>query len=219
MIKKCVYGIGGLGVDERIFQHLDVTFDIKVLKWIPPLPNESFTSYAERFSKQIDTDESIVIIGISFGGMLAIELCKVLANVRVILLSSTSTNQAIPFIFRLLGQSKLVQVLPNAILQHPPTFVLHWLFGVQRIEHKQLLIKIVESIDPSFLKWAILCIVNWQNSYSPPNTCYIHGKNDRLILPPSESQNVHLIDDGGHFLAITHSKEVSKLLNTLVELD
>ncbi len=219
MVKKYAYGIGGLGVDERIFQYLNLTFDIEVLKWITPLSNESFTSYVERFSKQIDSTKQVVLIGISFGGMLAIELSKILTNVQVVLISSTPTNRAIPFVLRLLGQSGIIQVLPNAILKHPPAFALHWIFGVKQLKHKQLLIEIIESIDPSFLTWAIRCIMKWQNSYSPLNLVYIHGKDDRLILPPRESQNTHLIDCGGHFLSITHAKEVSELLNTLVELD
>ncbi|HCF62788.1 MAG TPA: hypothetical protein DEU93_00310, partial [Chitinophagaceae bacterium] len=69
------YCISGLGADERIFcnLHFPEALEPVYLKWIKPEPNETLEQYAMRLSEKIEGDEPFVLIGLSLGGMLALE--------------------------------------------------------------------------------------------------------------------------------------------------
>ncbi|HEY0434517.1 MAG TPA: hypothetical protein VGC95_11625, partial [Chitinophagaceae bacterium] len=74
------YFISGLGADRRAFYRIQMPSSIQIvhLDWIDPLPKESLNDYALRFSKLIDRHEEFILVGLSFGGMLAVELGKFL---------------------------------------------------------------------------------------------------------------------------------------------
>ena len=48
-----IYGIAGLGADERVFQYLKLDYAFVSLDWIEPLPDESIESYAGRLALSI----------------------------------------------------------------------------------------------------------------------------------------------------------------------
>lgn len=205
------YGIGGLGVDERVFSALDLKFDLIPLQWIAPKPKESFQNYGIRFAEQIDTTESLSIIGISFGGMLALKLSKILQPQKIILISSAIQKSNIPFVFRLSGKLGLHKLIPNALLK-PPSFLANYVFGVRDPENRKILHQIIAETDIDFLRWAINEIVNWKNIEWPTNLIRIHGSSDRL-LKYSKKEGVIELQGAGHFMIIDRANELSQLLN------
>jgi len=73
-----VYFISGLGADERVFQFLDLSeIEHRFIKWNVPQKNESLPSYCKRLTEQINVQQEVILIGISFGGMIAQEITKV----------------------------------------------------------------------------------------------------------------------------------------------
>lgn len=97
-----VYCISGLGADERIFTKLEVPgIEFICLQWIRPAKKESIGDYAARMLSQIRGDHP-VILGGAFGGMMAIEMARICAGAKVILVSSVkssnpATQQPFPF--------------------------------------------------------------------------------------------------------------------------
>jgi esterase/lipase len=55
--------------------------------------------YAKRFSHAIKEDEEFVLIGLSFGGMLASELAKIVSPKKLIIISSLSSYRELPVVF------------------------------------------------------------------------------------------------------------------------
>ena len=105
-----LYFVPGLGADERLFSKLKLDgFEKRCIKWIPPLKNESLPGYAERLSAQINAGESFSLIGVSFGGMIAVEMSQFLNPKHLILISSAKTCYEIP------GSMKLFRYLPVII--------------------------------------------------------------------------------------------------------
>ena len=97
---KTVYVFSGLGADERVFHKIDFSgYDVHFIKWITPQKNESIESYALRLTSQI-TKPLPVLIGLSFGGMMAVEVAKHIATEKIILISSAKSKNEIPFYFR-----------------------------------------------------------------------------------------------------------------------
>jgi hypothetical protein len=207
-----VYFISGLGADERAFQKLvlPAEWTIKHLKWLDIAPNETLESYVLKFSKSIDTSKEFALVGLSFGGIMATELNKILSSKTTVLISSISTKYELPALYRLVGILRLNRFVPTYLLNKVYPFT-HWYFGTKTKEEKILLEQIIHDTPPLFLKWAINEIMNWKNDTTPPNVFRIHGAEDK-IFPISKLKIDSRIERGGHFIVYSNAKEISKIL-------
>ena len=98
--------LSGLGADKRVFDFLDLSdYSIYHITWIIPLPRESMAEYAFRLLPQITSDNP-VLIGVSFGGMIALEIAKLISVEKVILISSATSPNAIPSYFKLIPKQE-----------------------------------------------------------------------------------------------------------------
>lgn len=207
---KNLYIFSGLGADERVFQKIDFSgFSVKFIRWIVPLTNESMENYATRLLKQIKTPDP-VFIGLSFGGMMAIEVAKQINVDKLILISSSKTSKEVPFYFRMVGLMGIHKLLPAAILKKSNSLT-NWFFGTESNLDKQLLNNILMDTDPLFLKWAMEKIVHWSNHTQVKNTYHIHGENDR-ILPLNFIDCNETIKKGGHFMILNRAEELTLII-------
>lgn len=209
-----IYAIGGLGVDERVFSELVLDFELVPLSWIDPLPSESLEGYTRRFAKQINSDNPFSIIGVSFGGMIAIELNKLINPRKIVLISSATNKHDIPLSFRIMGKAGLFPLLPGALMK-PPNFLANWFFGVQEPKYRKVLHDIISDTQVDFLRWATNEIAHWNNKTMPVNMVRIHGSSDRL-LRYSKSEKVIVVEKAGHFMVMNRAKKISKILNDVL---
>ena len=203
---KRLYLIGGLGADERVFKYLDLTIETKIIQWIEPQQNESLNSYAIRLTEQINQDEEFGILGVSFGGIVAIELSKHIKTSKLILISSAETSKQLPQKYVSLGKTQILKLIPNSLIK-PPQQIFNFLFGA---ENKELLKEIIRDTNPQFIRWALNAVIKWSNETRPSEIIRIHGTNDKVI--PLSGRAIE-IKDGGHFMIVDKAKEISKLIN------
>lgn len=207
---KNIYFFSGLGADERVFQYVDLSFCYPIfIKWNLPFENESIEDYAARLLVQIK-DEHPILVGVSFGGMMAVEVAKLIQTEKVILISSAKTKHEIPNYYQWIGKVNAHKLLPTSILQYFNS-INNYLFGVQSKEEKLLLKEIIKDTNPVFLKWAIDKIIHWQNEFIPKNLIHIHGSNDK-ILPVKFTNYDILVENGGHFMIVQDSLKIGKLI-------
>lgn len=204
--KQKIYAIGGLGADHRVFQHLDLNVKIHVLQWEKPQQKESLSDYALRMSNQIEVGFEGWLIGVSFGGIVAQEIARI-RSIKVMLISSMATVNELPKVYQWIGKMRLISIVP-AFCFKLPKFLAVFLFGA---EHQSLLMEIIRETDPTFIKWALQQIVSWQNN-ERLLSCRIHGDNDRLF-PMVKRMNIDYKINGGHFIIVDQSKEISKVIN------
>ncbi|MDQ8004215.1 MAG: alpha/beta hydrolase [Pedobacter sp.] len=211
---KKVYILSGLGADERVFKYLDFKdWDVTFIDWIKPFPNEPLTDYTKRINEQIK-HENPILIGLSFGGIVATELAKIIRVDKLILISSLKTKREIPLVYRLAGKLNLHRLIPYSILKKDHVLN-RWLFGVIRKNDRDLFQKVLADTDIDFLKWAINVVVNWNNMQLHQNLFHIHGTNDK-ILPINKSGNVIAIQNGGHLMVLDKAKQVSEVLHQII---
>ncbi len=205
-----IYILSGLGVDKRVFDNIDFgELNVEFIDWIQPLKRESLKSYAKRISEKI-TGNNPTLIGLSFGGIVAVEISKIIQTKKVILIASAKTRNELPGIYHFAGKLKLNKLIPNALLKKQ-NFVTNWFFGIETESEKQLLRTILKDTDPNFLSWAINEIANWKNIESPNNCIHIHGSKDRII-PFKNVPADFTIENGGHFMTVNRSKEIEVLI-------
>jgi pimeloyl-ACP methyl ester carboxylesterase len=215
-MNKIIYLISGLGADERLFAKLDLgDAETRFIHWIEPLKNESLPSYAARLSQQITTEKP-TILGLSFGGMLAVEIAKIVDCQQVIIISSAKSHLEIPLLYRLAGKLYLHKLVPFQFLRRF-TGLTNWVFGMATVEERNLLQSTLANIDPKFLKWAVDAILRWRNTIRIKNWVHIHGTKDRVLPPsPQESLRTVKIDfavkDGKHLMIYSKAAEINAIL-------
>jgi pimeloyl-ACP methyl ester carboxylesterase len=209
-----LYFLSGLGADRRAFKFLTFPANTTIvfIDWITPHKNESLIDYAKRISQRIDTSSPFILIGMSFGGILATEIIEFVQPQKTILISSVTRRQELPFYYRLAGFLGANKLLP-ANVSNRANALTYWMFGIQNPEDKSLLKEILKSTDTRFSKWAINEILNWKRNTSPKNLIRIHGDEDR-VLTIINFKPKYLLKAAGHFMVVNRASEISKILNT-----
>jgi len=59
-----------------------------LVRLVDPLGDESLESYAKRLSEHIPKNDEVVLIGVSFGGIIVQEIHKLVNTKKVIIISS-----------------------------------------------------------------------------------------------------------------------------------
>ncbi|MGB3672240.1 MAG: alpha/beta hydrolase [Phormidesmis sp.] len=212
---KPIYFVSGLGADERVFQWLRYEgFRPVHIQWLAPQRAEPIEDYAKRLTAQIKDDNPIVV-GLSFGGIVAVEIAKQITTEKVILLSSVKETSEIPFYFKLFRALPLHRIVPFKHLLWAVYWLAYWLFGPGDAEKKQLLKTILIETDPVFLKWALHRVVVWKNKEVPDNLVHIHGRGDRIFPFRFVSPN-YTVEGGSHLMVMNRAAEISTLLETLI---
>ncbi len=204
-----LYGISGLGADKRVFQYLNLNCEFIPIDWIDPKKNESIESYSMRLSQIIKRDENYGILGVSFGGLIAVEISKQLNPNLTILISSAETKSELRTIYKVIGKTGLLKLVPKKAFD-PPRKIATWFFGAQA---KHLLHQILDDTDLQFAQWAIQQLTSWNNTEKLSNRVLkIGGTHDKLI-PPNKDKQIKLITKGAHFMIVDRAEEISQIIN------
>lgn len=207
---KNVYIFSGLGADKRVFQKMDFSeYNATFVKWISPNKTENIENYVKKLTEQIKHEKPI-LIRLSFGGIIATEIAKIIETEKIILIASAKNKTEIPNYFRIAGKLNLHKLLP-AKLMKMPNFFSFWFFGTENRNEKKILTEILKDTDEKFLKWAIDKIVTWKNEIEHKNIIHIHGTADRIL--PINFVNCQIkIENGGHFMTLNKAKELDEIV-------
>ena len=211
---KTIYCISGLGADERAFSRLMVEgYEIVVLPWLTPLPKETIREYATRMSKGIKKERP-VLMGLSFGGMMSIEIAKLLPVEKVILISSIKSAKELPRWLKLAGILHLNKVLPmrSFKLTEP---IQNRFIGITEPDEIALVRSYRRNAPQEYMDWAINQAIKWRNNWQPPAIFHVHGDADR-IFPIKNLIPTHVIKEGGHFMIMNKSDEVNAALKDIL---
>jgi len=211
-----IYFLSGLGADNRAFKYLTFPQEVETIfiDWLTPAPNDTMSSYAKKIAEKIDTTKPFVLIGLSFGGMLATEVMEFVQPQKTILLSSAARRQELPLHFRITGRLGLNKFIPSKSVNKSNPFT-NWLFGITAEKDKILLEQILTDSNTAFSKWAINEIVNWKRSTAPANIIRIHGSKDR-VLPLQNATADYMVKDGGHFMVVNRADEISQIIKIIL---
>lgn len=220
---KHVYCISGLGADERIFSKIAWPEGICVhyLHWLTPQhPQEPMEHYARRMSAAI-TEPNPILMGASFGGIMSIEISRLIPVQKIVLLSSITSYRELPWWMRTCGKLKLDAVLPRKgnFRKRLPLHLFHpvqnFFLGAESEEAKKLAAEFRDKVDAAYLKWSIHQILNWKNDGVDVPFVQIHGNRDKLF-PISNVSPTHVVENTGHFMIFQRSSEVSRLLQAVL---
>ncbi len=205
------YFLSGLGADERAFGKITLPhgFEPVYIEWIDPQPGETLAQYSIRIADNITEKEEFILVGLSFGGMVASEIAKIRNPRKLIIISSIACSDELPWYFKKAGSIGLQKVIPIKLLKAGT--VLRRIMGVGTSEDKAIIYEYVRSVDPKFLRWSLTAIVNWRHHERFPQLIHIHGSKDHL-LPCKHVKPNYTIDKAGHLMVLNRAEEVNKVL-------
>lgn len=212
---KKIYCISGLGSDEKVFAKIKVDgYDLVPIAWLPPEKKESIEAYAKRMGQTI-ADEKPILMGLSFGGMMSIEISKLLPVEKVILISSVKSYKEMPLWMRGAGKLQLNKIIP----MHPYPIlepIQNYKMGVTNKEEKEMVRRYRQNISQPLLSWSVNKILNWKNDWQPNSIFHIHGDADR-IFPVKNIRPDYFIKGGGHFMVYNQAAEINRLLQLILK--
>ncbi len=159
-------------------------------------------------------DDNPILMGLSFGGMLCIEIAKLMAVEKVILVSSISNWRHLPGWMSIAGRLKLDKIVPLKPFKIIEP-IQNRRMGVTTKQEKDLVNEFRKSISQDFIDWAIHVILNWKNEQAPQKFFHIHGDDDK-IFPIGKTSPTHILKGAGHFMIMNRAKEVSIYLDEIL---
>ena len=213
--QKNIYCISGLGADKRVFNKLKFKgYQPIHINWLAPNKNEKLADYAKRLAVAIE-DKEPILIGLSFGGIVAVEIAKQIAVEKVILISSIKTTRENPWYFKIFRWLPVHRIIPFKNLLRFVYWLINWVFSLETIEERKLLKTILNDTEANFLKWAINKVIFWNNKTILDHIYHLHGTRDR-IFPINFVEPDITIDKGGHFMIMNRAEEISQIIEHLI---
>jgi predicted esterase YcpF (UPF0227 family) len=188
--RKTIYLIPGQGSDYRIYRYFQLTdFDTINIKYSIPFFHESMKEYAVRLSKQIDTTGRYSIVGVSLGGMLAVEMSEFLHPEEVIIISSAKNRNELPFRYRFMEKIPVNEMFGGEFLNNAAPYAQIIVEPDSRHERETCL-SMLKTKNELFMERSVDMIINWDRETNRSKIIHIHGTADRTL--PIE--NIHDIE-------------------------
>ena len=202
-----------MGSDKKAFDRIRVEgYKLVFLPWLTPQADETIQAYAARMCLPIKEDKP-VLIGLSFGGMISIEIAKLIDTHKVILLSSIHSKWQMPRWMRVAGKLKLNRLIPMR-----PYKILESIqnkrMGVTTIAEKELVNNYRKNTSQVYIDWAINQILNWNNEWQPAQLYHIHGDDDK-IFPIQKLSPTHTVKAAGHMMIFNRAAAVNECLKAI----
>lgn len=211
-----VYLMPGMAASPKIFEHIKLPenqFEIHLLEWVIPVNNESISDYALRMITFIKHD-NVVLLGVSFGGILVQEMSKHIKLQKLIIVSSVKSMHELPTKMQLAKTTKAYKLLPTQLLSNIDALA-KYAFGKSVIKRIELYKKYLSVNDSAYLSWAIEQVVCWNQQDIIPELVHIHGDND-AVFPIKYISNAIVLENGTHIMIINKYKWFNENLPRII---
>lgn len=205
----------GMTPDVRIFDRLIPRLpNASIVPWIAPLAHESIPDYALRLVDSSSIQDDVIVVGVSFGGIVARELALRLNAKACVLISSVRDVRQLPPWVRVLRPFSHfpVESILNAIEMIAAVYPKRI-----RTDATTRLTKLAGRAG-AWHRWATVSVLRWNAAYELNKVPVIQIHGDRDATFPIRYINADVvIVGGGHVLPLTHADEIAEVLAKLVE--
>lgn len=207
--------IPGLGADTRVYNNIDLNgHEVICVDWIEPEKTDTLTVYAQKLIGHYHITPKSIVIGNSLGGMIAVEIAKIIPIEKAILISSIKTVDETPWYFSLLRVFPFYKPIPGKVF-NSLDFLIKPFFGHMNEADAWLFKDMLKNASPTFLKWAMDAVLKWDNKIIPPNVIQITGDKD-LIFSYKRIKGAIIVKGGTHIMIFEKAKEVNKILKRVL---
>ena len=214
--KTHIYFVPGLAADKEIFENIHLpesSYVLHIISWIIPNKNEPISQYAKRMTAFVE-EKNAVLVGVSFGGVVAQEMSVFLNLKKLIIISSIKTRFELPLKFKLVKWLRLYRLFPTKLFLTSKDYTK---FALGPISAKKL--KLYQDYlhirDGRYLDWAIKNMVCWKRTKPIGGVYHIHGDAD-LVFPIKHIKNTLAIAGGSHIMLLTKGPFLSRKIVDII---
>ena len=164
-----IYFVPGLAASKEIFRNIKMDperYRVHVIDWIIPKKKETLDEYARRMAAFVD-QKPAVLVGVSFGGVVAQEMSQFLELERLLIVSSVKTRFELPRRMRLAKKTKAYKLLPTGWALSVKDLT-KLAIGPRSKRRLQLYQEYLWVRDKTYLDWAIENMICWQREEPVP---------------------------------------------------
>ncbi len=216
MSKIHVYFMPGMAASSSIFERIKLPeeeFEMHFLEWVLPEDKETLIRYAERMSQNIK-HKDVVLIGVSFGGVLVQEMAQFVSVRKVIIISSVKSNKELPSRMKIARLTKIYKLVPTGLAQNVEVLA-KYAFGNVVKKRLELYEKFLSMRDKLYLDWAIEQILNWNRVEVDPKVIHIHGDADE-VFPVKNIKEYIKVEGGTHIMIINKYRWINANLPKII---
>ena len=211
-----VFLIAGMGADTRVYNNIDLNEnEVISVDWIEPHKTDTLKTYAQKLIFQYNITPNSIVIGNSLGGMIAVEIAKILPLKKVILISSIKTIDEAPWYFSMFRKLPVYELIPGKAFTSMG-FLIKFVFGKMSDADSWLFNDMLKNSSPTFVKWAMKAVLAWDNKDVPPNTYIITGDKDH-VFDYRRIKDAITIKGGSHIMVFDKAKEINKILKKILK--
>ena len=214
--KTHIYFVPGLAAGKEIFENINLpesTYTLHVISWLMPSKKETIAQYAKRMAVFV-TEKNAVLVGVSFGGLVAQEMSVFLELKKLIIISSIKTKFELSLKLKLTRALKLYKLIPTRLFLTSKTYTS---FALGPISEKRF--KMYQDYlhvrDKRYLDWAIKNMVCWKREKVLSGVYHIHGDKDP-VFPIANIKNTITIAGGSHIMVLTRGSVVSQKIVDII---
>ena len=211
--KPKLYIIPGQGSDYRIFKYFKFdNFDTVNIKYIIPDRHETMQTYAHKLATQIDTSSEYSIIGVSLGGMLAVEMSEFLNPKKVIIISSAKNRTELPFRYKFMRYFPINKIFGGFFIKTMAP-IAQKIVEPDSKNNRETFKAMLKSKNKKFMKRSVNMIINWKRKTNTKNIIHIHGDSDHTIPLRNIKNPNYIIKNGSHMMTLTQGPIIIKIVN------
>lgn len=215
--KTQVYFVPGMAAGGEIFRNIRFPkekYETHVLEWMIPEKNESIEAYAKRMAARIKAPNPI-LIGVSFGGVVAEEMSFFLNLKKLIIISSVKTRSELPRRMRFASATKAYKLVPTSLVLSVEDLT-KFSIGPRSRKRLSLYQQYLHVRDKGYLDWAMEKMVTWNRNEKLKNVIHIHGEKD-MVFPIKYIKDCIVIEGGTHIMILNRGREISRKLLDIFE--
>ena len=216
----------GLGADPRMFRGQQAVLgdDLECPDWLMPHDGETFDAYAQRWACELEPeagdDRPLFLGGVSFGGMVAMQMARHLNPQAVILIGSCRSRHAKPARWQV--AKRVSDLIPNRLFgRRMSAGGALWVSTLDQLDgaHRSLLMTMAADSPLQRMRWSGKACADWV--FDPtlisgfPPVHQIHGRHD-AIIPLHEGDPDTVIPNGRHLIHFSHPHTVNSFIMDVV---
>ena len=213
-----VFLITGFALDNRAFSLMGLPADTyTTLDLIPVRKGESLRDYARRMAEGIGLAPGDVIGGVSLGGMLALEMARIVDVLGVVVIASATHPRFIRKRFKM--WAPIAAWVPDGVIRRIFTLIPRILARQNMLspEGQALLADIMGKFPVPLLKAFPMMIMGWPGCPPPARFRHIHSDGDWLIRPNGNPETLTILSGKNHLITVSHAQAVKELVMRAVE--
>ena len=212
-----VYFVPGMAAGAEIFRNIRLPedrFTSHILEWLIPEKNEKIALYAKRMAALI-TEKDSVLIGVSFGGVVAQEMSEYVSLRKLIIISSVKTEYELPRRMKFARKSFFYKLIPTSLVLSAEDLT-KFSVGPRSQKRLRLYQEYLHVRDKQYLDWAIQNMVCWNRKKPVAGVVHIHGDKD-IVFPIKYIKNCEVQKGGTHIMVLNKGQELSEKIIAIIE--